>query len=49
MLKLFDLKKPGANAGSAGGNPPRIGPSAANLRIQKGMYIIMYVSDPKLQ
>ena len=39
MLKLFDLKKPGTNAGAAGGNPTRCGPSAANLRIQKGISI----------
>lgn len=38
MLKLFDLKKPGANNGAAGGgNTPRTGPSAAYLRIQKDL------------
>ena len=34
MLKLFDLKKPGADNGGSG--TPRSGPSAADLRIQKG-------------
>jgi hypothetical protein len=38
MLKLFDLKKPGANNGGAGASSPRTGPSAAYLRLQKGKY-----------
>lgn len=35
MLKLFDLKKPGADNGGSG--TPRSGPSAADLRIQKDL------------
>ena len=45
MLKLFDLKKPGANNGGAGASSPRTGPSAAYLRLQKGecsMYIYVH-------
>ena len=37
MLKLFDLKKPGANGSGAVSSSPRTGPSAAYLRLQKGV------------
>lgn len=43
MLKLFDLKKPGANGGGAGGSAPRTGPSAAYLRLQKGKLEFIFI------
>ena len=39
MLKLFDLKKPGANGSGAVSSSPRTGPSAAYLRLQKGVLL----------